>query len=139
MSEPAAPFKPLNDLERALVAVQKGQISTPRFMDKLLASQILILIDKEVGDDGIWDDGTSPLVVFDAQDKPLLAMFTAPERTGEWPKLQPQFSFGLIVDFAWMLRGVAAEVGIVVNPGLNVGFEMPASGVSQLKQRLQKK
>jgi hypothetical protein len=57
----------------------------------------------------------------------------ARRRSSEWPTRFPQFTFGLITDFKWLLKGVQAGVGIVINPGSSAGLEMPPSGVLELK------
>lgn len=128
-------FEPANDLERALLQAQRGQLPVVSFMDKLLASQVFVLLDKEPGPSGKWDNSASPMVLTNQEGKPVMAMFTAPERSTEWPKREPRFTHGLLTDFAWLLRGLAPGVGLVINPGLSAGLEMPASGVAQLKQR----
>jgi len=72
-------------------------------------------------------------VLMNSAGTPVLAMFTAPERSGEWPKRQPRFRFGLLTDFAWLLKGITLNVGIVINPGLSVGLEMRPSTVGELR------
>lgn len=126
-------FEPSNDLERALVAAQLGKLSVPTFMQTLAASKVFVLIDKEIGPSGVWDNSASPMVLSNAQGAPVLAMFTAPERSGEWPKLQPHFAFGLLTDFSWLLKGIAPNIGIVINPALSVGLEIQPSTVAQLR------
>jgi hypothetical protein len=126
-------FEPSNDLERALVAAQKGQLPVPAFMQTLLTSKVFVLVDKEIGAGGAWDNSASPMVLSDSKGAPFLAMFTAPERSGEWPKRQPRFGFGLLTDFSWLLKGIAPNVGVVINPGLTVGLEMQPSTVAQLR------
>jgi hypothetical protein len=126
-------FEPANDLERALVAAQLGELPVPAFMQTLLMSKVFVLIDKEIGPSGVWDNSASPMVLSNAQGTPILAMFTAPERSGDWPERQPRFAFGLFTDFAWLLKGVAPNVGVVINPGLSVGLEIQPPTVAQLR------
>jgi hypothetical protein len=132
-------FEPSNDLERALVAAKQGQLPVHEFMQTLLSSKVFVLIDKEIGPSGIWDNSATPLVLSNSEGSPVLAMFTAPERSGEWPKQQPRFGFGLLTDFAWLLKGIERNVCIVINPGLTVGIEMQPSAVEQLKEGAQAK
>ncbi|HQS57021.1 MAG TPA: SseB family protein [Gallionellaceae bacterium] len=127
-------FEPSNDLERALVAAKQGHLPVPAFMQALLSSKVFVLIDKDIGPNGIWDNSATPMVLLNSEGAPVLAMFTAPDRTGEWAKQQPRFSFGLLTDFAWLLKGIGSNVGVVINPGLSVGLEMQPSAVAQLKQ-----
>ena len=126
-------FEPSNELERALVSAQQGELPLPTFMQMLLASKVFVLLDKEIGPSGAWDNSASPMVLSNAQGAAVLAMFTAPERSGEWPKRQSHFAFGLLTDFAWLLKGIAPNVGVVINPGLSVGLEIQPSTVAQLR------
>ena len=134
-----AAFEPANELEHALVKARQGELPVVSFMDKLLASQVFVLLDKAPAADGKWDNGISPMVLRNQDGNPVMAMFTAPERSTEWPKREPRFQHGLLTDFAWLLRGLQPGVGLVINPGLAAGLEMPASGVAQLKQRAQRR
>ena len=43
----SAAFEPANDLERALVQAQAGQLPDVQFMDKLLTSQVFVLLVPE--------------------------------------------------------------------------------------------
>jgi hypothetical protein len=126
-------FEPANDLEHTLVNAQEGRLSIADFVNKLLVSQVFVLLDKEAGPDNTWDNSASPLVLNGSAGTPMLAIFTSPERSSTWPTRFPQFAFGLLADFKWLLKGVVSGVGIVINPGLAVGLKMSPSGVLQLK------
>ena len=126
-------FEPSNELEHALLQAQEGRLAVSALMKTLLASKVFVLIDKDLGPGGVWDNSVSPMVLSNASGGPVLAVFTAPERSTEWPKNHPQHKFGLFTDFRWLLKGIASGVGVVINPGSPVGLEMPAAGVQQLK------
>jgi|SRR5215831_19760122 len=126
-------FEPSNDLERALVAAQQGHLPVLSFLQILKVSKVFILIDKELGPSDVWDNSASPMVLSNPKGVPVLAMFTAPERSGDWPRRQPRFKYGLLADFAWVLKGIAPHVGVVLNPGLAVGLEIEPSTVSELR------
>ncbi len=127
------PFDPLNDLEQLFQQAQEGEIPVEAFMDSLLASQVFVLIDKDLGDSGEWDPAATPMTLSNAAGVPLLAMFTAAERAVEWPQHYPQFAYGVFADFLWLLELIAPEVGLVINPGCSVGLEMPPETVAQLR------
>jgi hypothetical protein len=126
-------FKPTNDLERVLLDAQEGRQSVTQLVTKLLSSQVFVLSDKDPGPSNVWDNSPSLLVLNGSAGAPMLAIFTSPERSSEWPTRFPQFAFGLLADFRWLLKGVASGVGIVINPGSSIGLEMPPSGVLELK------
>jgi hypothetical protein len=126
-------LEPLNELEHSILRAQKGDVPISDLMQLFLGSQVFVLIDKEIGPSGKWDNSASSLVLRSPNGFPVLAIFTCPERATNWPKEHPQFCFGLLTDFSWLLKGIGLNVGIAVNPGSRIGFEMPPTGVNQLK------
>jgi hypothetical protein len=130
-------FEPNNELERSLMEAQAGRLPVSELMHAFLSSQVFVLLDKEPSSNGTWDDSVSPMVLNNATGSPLLAVFTSPERSSPWPIQLPQFAFGLLTNFQWLLRGIAPNIGIVVNPGLSVGMEIPSTGVQQLRAESQ--
>lgn len=127
------PFEPVNDLERALVAALQNQIPVATFVQTLRSATVYVLTDKDSQAGGVWDHGATPMVLADAKKTPFLALFTAPERADAWSKRQTTFGFGRSTDFAGLLKGMAPEQGIVINPGLPAGFEMQPATVAQLR------
>lgn len=127
-------FLPLNELESVLRSVRSGDAPVAAFMDALLAAQVFVLLDKDPGPDGDWDEATSPLVLNSHQGIPVLAVFTAPERAIAMTSQFPAFSYGLLIDFSWLLQRISAGAGLVINPGTLIGMEMPPAGVQRLRQ-----
>ena len=123
----------MNSLERALLQAQNGELATDDFLAVLLESKVFMLIDKDIGPSGVWDNSAEPMVLFNAQHAPVLAIFTAPERSSEWAMHSPKYKFGLLTDFRWLLKGVAPNVGVVVNPGSSAGLEIAPSRVVELR------
>jgi hypothetical protein len=115
------------------MGAQRGAVSINDFLASLVEAKVFVLLDKDPGPSGKWDNTASPLVLNSQGGVPMLAVFTAPERSSGWPLRFPQYSFGLLTDFRWLLRGVASGVGLVINPGSVVGLEMPPSGIEQLR------
>jgi len=130
------PFLPNNELERVLLAARQGGLPVQSLVDALLRSQVFILIDKEIGPEGTWDASTSPLVISSSKGQASLAMFTSPARSADLAKQCPQFGFGLLVDFRWILSMMGPQLGLTVNPGWAAMMEMPPEGVNQLKADL---
>jgi hypothetical protein len=131
-----APFEPRNDLEQALVAAQQNQMPVPTFVQTLLRSQVFVLVDKQIPPGGAWHQSAAPMVLSNADKTPFLAIFTAPERADAWTKRQTTFGFGLSTVFTGVLQGMAPNLGIVINPGLPVGFEMQPATVEQLRTQV---
>jgi hypothetical protein len=129
-------FSPVNDLERSLVALQAGQLALPDFLDRLLAAPVYLLLDKQFADGTHWDTPANPLLLTNAAGQPLMAVFTAPGRTAEWPARAPQFGFGLKVEsLAWLLGRMRPNAGIVLNPGWPVALEIGAADVAEMMRR----
>ncbi|MDG2510662.1 SseB family protein [Stenotrophomonas maltophilia] len=129
------PFEPLNDLEVRLLQAQDGTLSAAQFLDGLLTSTAFVLLDKAIGEDGAWDESISPLVLTSESGEPMFAVFTAPERAGLWHEQLPQFAHAMPIAVHALLAGIGDGVGLVLNPGLDVGMEMIPDAVAQLKQR----
>ncbi|HET8729961.1 MAG TPA: SseB family protein [Moraxellaceae bacterium] len=129
-------FDPLNDLEVALAAAKAGTGTVDALIDRLQSSQIFLLLDRDPGPERARDDSALPLTLNNAQGQPVLAMFSAPERSISMTVAYPQFAFGIWVEFRWLLRLVSPGVGLVLNPGAVAGFEMPAEGVLSLQTEL---
>ncbi|GAB3063532.1 SseB family protein [Stenotrophomonas tumulicola] len=133
--EAEAPFEPLNDLEVRLVQAQDGTLQAPEFLDSLLSDQVFVLLDKPVGPDADWDESINPLVLTSEADEPMFAVFSAIERAGMWSDQLPQFENALQVEVRWLLGAISDGVGLVLNPGFDIGMEMIPDAVVQLKQR----
>ena len=130
-------FSPTNALEHALLDAQEGNRSSTDFLSELLGSQVFVLLDREIGPKGHWDESINLCVLTNATDGPVVAAFTSPERSIPWHERLPQFGHGLLVDFSWLLQGLGPEVGVVINPGWSVGVELAPEAVERLKRRLE--
>jgi hypothetical protein len=133
LSKLVTEFEPVNELERCLVKAQRSEVPSEAFMALLWKSQVVMLIDKDPGPSGKWDNTASPLVLTNQSNNPVMALFTSPERSTAWAKQVPQFCFGMQTDFNWLIRGVSPGVGIVVNPGLPFGLEITAERVQEMR------
>lgn len=129
-------FDPLNELETALVAAKAGTGTIDALIDRLQDSQVFLLLDRDPGPEEARDDSALPLTLSNAQGRPVLALFSAPERSISMTLAYPQFGVGVWVAFRWLLRLVRPGVGLVLNPGAVAGFEMPAEGVVSLQAEL---
>jgi hypothetical protein len=126
--------QPLNDFEVMLLAVRDGKNSLAELLDDLLDSEVVILLDKDPQPDDLLEGRTLPLLLSNPAGKPVLAMFSAAERSVPMALQFPQFGFGLPVPFRELLKVVRPGVGLVMNPGTAMGFEMPAENVARMQQ-----
>lgn len=129
-------FDPLNDLEVALAAAKAGTGTIDALIARLQDAQVFLLLDRDPGPEEARDESAQPLTLNNARGQPVLALFSAPERSISMTLAYPQFAFGVWVEFRWLLRLVRPGVGLVLNPGAVAGFEMPAEGVTALQAEL---
>jgi hypothetical protein len=133
MNSPQDTFEPQNDLEQQLLFAQNGRLAVADFVAALVDSQVFVLLDSEVPDSGEMT-GVQPLQLADEQGNNVLAAFTSPERSSPMAARFPEFKFGLLVAFRWLLQAGPSDVGLVINPGSTVGLELPASGLAHIKR-----
>lgn len=122
----------LDALERKLQAARRGQCSTPELFEELLASQIIVLLDKPIGADGRWDATAKPLTLNSPNGFAVMAIFTTHEKAAPWVQQAPAHVHALFVDFAWIVRGLAPGVGLVLNPGDALGLELQPETAQKL-------
>jgi hypothetical protein len=127
-----AEFQPSNELEHALVQAQARTMHVDDFFARLLASQVALLLDKEVPESG-WANSISPLVLLSPRGGNVLAVFTGVGRATPAAQKSNSHKYALLVDFRWVLKGVGPGVGVVVNPGWPVGVEIEPARVVELK------
>jgi hypothetical protein len=126
--------RPLNDFEQMLLAVHEGTRQADAMLDALPATTVVILVDRDPGPDDLFDGIAVPLVLGNPQGQPLLAVFTAPERSIPMTLQFPQFGFALPVLFRELLKVIRPGIGLVMNPGTALGFEMPSASVERMRQ-----
>lgn len=133
----AASFVPGNALEQVLVQALAGEAPQSDFLGTLVNSQVHVLMDKALGDDGRWDPSTRLCVLANDADVPLVAVFTAPERAALVRAQAPEFAHGLAVGTPWLMNGLEPDVGLVVNPGFEgATVELTPRMIGQMKDAM---
>lgn len=127
-------LQPLNEFEQALLAARRGERAVGDLPDLLLSVDVVILLDNDPGPGDLLTGIARPLVLNNPQGHPVLAVFTAPERSIPMALQFPQFGFALPVSFRELLKVVRPGVGLVMNPGTALGIEMPAASVERMRQ-----
>ena len=128
------PFTPANPLETALLGAQQDEASQQAFIELLMQSEVGVMLDKPLLADGGWDPEASPLVMNRPGGFPALAVFTSPERAIAAGIHSNTYHNGKALPFRQLLRGVQPALGLVVNPGSIVGFDMAPADVAELKK-----
>ena len=117
-------------LERAIVSVQSGTLDFRTMMWTFAASHLFVASATEPAEDL---GGVHPLVV-QREGIDLLALFTSPGRAEVFAEGHPYLSVRIGFE---LLRWMPPGVGLVVNPGSTVGFEMQADGIARLRDEIE--
>ncbi|HET8901276.1 MAG TPA: SseB family protein [Holophagaceae bacterium] len=126
-------FTPANPLEEALLGSQQDEASEKAFIALLMESEVGVLLDKPLLADGAWDPEAAPLVMNRPGGFPALAVFTSPGRAVAAGVHSNTYQNGKALPFRALLRGTQPALGLVVNPGSLVGFDMKPEQVAELK------
>ncbi len=119
-------------LESKLEAARRGQCSAPELFEEMLAAQIIVLLDKPIAEDGRWDATAKPLTLHSPNGFAVMAIFTTHQKAAPWVQQSPAHIHALFVDFAWIVRGLAPNVGLVINPGDALGLELQPETAQKL-------
>lgn len=120
--EPIVAFTPVETLLQGAI---DGKLPIRAFMQAFVASEVVLLTGSLVTPDG---SGFDPLL-FDKQGVLHVAVFTDPARVGFHAQQAPHQVRWLMLD---VLRRVPGGYGVVINPGLPLGFEISPSGIGQI-------
>ncbi|MDI1301593.1 MAG: SseB family protein [bacterium] len=132
MTTPAIPAT-LNPLETLLLAVQAGNAGIAELLDALLNAEVFILLDKDPQQDEDADASALPMLLNNPRGEPVLAAFTAAERSIAMTMEFPAFCFALPVALKKLLPTIRPGVGLVINPGTILGLEIPAASLAKMQ------
>ena len=126
-------FTPANPLEAALLEAPKDEASQQAFLQLLMDSEVGVLLDRALLADGRWDPDAVPMVLERPAGFPALAVFTSPERAIVGGIHSNTYQWGKALPFRALLGGVQPALGLVVNPGSAVSFDMRPEDLADLK------
>lgn len=127
-------FNPTNPLEVALLGAQQDAASEQAFLELLMESEVGVMLDRAAPADGSWDPEAAPMVLERPGGFPALAVFTSPSRALIAGLQSKTFQYGKAMGFRQLLRGVQPALGLALNPGSPVGFDMKPEDVADLKK-----
>jgi hypothetical protein len=136
-SEPRE-FVPGNDLEKKLTRIGRGKTTFLKGFNFLLNSLVIVLM-KPSGNGEPSKNG--PLTLRGPEGKPLLAMFSSPERAFEVLKHHKAYTAVVNMPGWQVVSALPADRGLVVNPGWPVGFTVMPEELQKMRKkfRLEKK
>jgi len=131
-------LSPRNELETLLAAVHAGEVDPETFVARLLDLQVFMPIKDEKHQIAGFQASTQaePLIVEVEDEQQVMILFSAPERAKLFLTQFPGYSGGLLTDFAWILRRMADDMGIALNPGEEDGFDFDAEMIAMMASLL---
>jgi hypothetical protein len=123
-----------NDLEQLLEQAIEESISPEDFSRRILGMQVFLPVRDEKHQIGGFQRSTQaePLVLEDDEGNRALILFSAPEHAKDFLAQYEGYSGGLLTEFEWILRRMADEIGIALNPGMDLGFDFDPGMVAML-------
>lgn len=129
---------PRNDIERVLTEMAHGRIEPEDFAKQILDMQVFMPVKDEKHQIAGFQLSTKaqPLVIEDEDGNRVLVTFSAPELAKTLVKTlaadYPGYSGGLLTEISWILRRMGADMGLSINPGLELGFDFDPDMVAML-------
>jgi len=125
-------FVPANDLEKKLARIGGGRTTPLKGFNFLMNSLVIVLVKPPGEGQGGRD---KRLFLRGPEGKPLLAMFSSPERATE--TLKHHKAYGQVVKMpGWQaVAALPEDRGLVVNPGAAVGFTVMPQELRKLRKR----
>lgn len=130
-------------LDEILMSSNEDVESRSRFIQALIRSTIWILVDR------VWDGKSTPdkdmrtAIVSDGsnQQQAMLAVFTTRKHCQQYlsgiEKIQHPFKNAVAVPMTWVLLGITADTGIMVNPNSTPAFRILPALAVELRNGLQ--
>jgi len=120
-------FSPKNKLEESLVSLMNGEIDMASFLKIFLSEDVYIASAREGDGQGL---GIEPLL-FQRESELQLAVFTASENMEAFKERAPVC---LKLKGNQLIGKLSENYGLVLNPSLTAGFELPHSGILAIRQ-----
>ncbi|AOT02400.1 SseB family protein [Arthrobacter sp. U41] len=122
-------LQPLNDLEEKLARGEEPDANPVDVILAFLNNEVYIVSSDPL--EGA-DSQVEPLVLANSSGKPVLAVFSHPNRvTEQYLAAAPNV---LGTQGAAILGNLGDELGMVINPGAAFGFEIDPEGVANIRR-----
>jgi hypothetical protein len=123
-----------NDLEQLLGEVLDESIGPEDFAARILDQQVFMPVRDEKHQIAGFQRSTQaePLVLEDDDGNRALIIFSAPEHAKAFLAEFEGYSGGLLTEFSWILQRMGGDIGIALNPGMDLGFDFDPGMVAML-------
>ena len=128
------PTLPKNDLEYLLTELHNGSLDPETFAERLLNLQVFMPVkDEKHAIAGFQRSTQAEPLVLEADDgTAVLVLFSSPERAKDFMSEIPGYSGGLLTEFSWVLRRVGDDVGIALNPDMELGMDFDTDMIAMM-------
>lgn len=123
-----------NELEALLLAFGAGGLQPEEFARRLLEAQVFMPVkdDKHAIAGFQASTRAEPLVVEDEDGHRILVLFSEPSRARDFLAACPGYGGGMLVEFAWILRRMGADISIAINPEQTPSFDLDPEMVAMV-------
>jgi hypothetical protein len=130
MTEPSA----RNALEGLLIEFHEGRLEPEDFARRLLDEQVFMPLRDDKRQIAGFQSSTlaDPLLVDLDNGERVLVLFSDPARARDFLAGFPGYGGGMLTEFAWILRRMAADLAISINPGQTPGFDLDPEMIAML-------
>ncbi|CAG0930839.1 MAG: hypothetical protein EFKGCFLK_02604 [Rhodocyclaceae bacterium] len=131
MSEADAPRNPL---EALLLEFHEGRLEPEDFARRLIDEQVFMPVRDDKRQIAGFQSSTlaDPLVLELDAGQRVLVLFSEPGRAGDFLAHFPGYGGGMLVEFAWVLRRMAADLSISINPDQTPGYDLDPEMIAML-------
>jgi hypothetical protein len=125
-------FVPANDLEKKLARISTGRTTFLKAFNFLMNSMVIVAV-KPAPEDGTGRE--KQLILRGPGEKPFLAVFSSPGRAIETMARHKTYT-QLVKKPGWQaVSALRPDRGLVVNPGLTVGFTVVPEELQKLRRK----
>ena len=119
-------FEAMNDLERAIEASRRGEMDEVALVGIIAASALVVPTVNEVKQDG---SDFMPLI-YTNEGVSMMAAFSDKERAKGITSIA---KYLLVMNGLEVLHRIPRDLGIVINPSLPIGLELPPNSLSKIR------
>jgi hypothetical protein len=123
-----------NPLEALLLEFHAGNLAAEDFARRLIGEQVFLPVRDDKRQIAGFQSSTlaDPLVVELDGGQRVLVLFSDPARARDFLANFPGYGGGMLTEFAWVLRRMAADLTISINPDQTPGFDLDPEMVAML-------
>ncbi len=132
VNQPPPTFEPNAELEYLLAGAQTGKVSIITVYQALLRAPLYAMFDRPMDPENL--DTSANALVFETDDMGnLMVLFTAPGHSERIGSDLGEFAHPGQLAGEYVVNSLAADTGIILNPGHEHGMKLSAEGLMRLK------